>query len=62
MIACFTSPRMPSPAPTTAFLQAPSRPPSPAQASNSKSRNIQVQTAAGEGCPMVGSGRGRSQA
>lgn len=35
--------------------------PSPAQASNSKSRNIQVQTAAGEGCPMVGSGRGRRQ-
>lgn len=33
---------------------------SPAQASNSKSRNIQVHVAAGGGLPMVGSGGGRA--
>lgn len=61
VFACFISSRMPSQAPDTAFPQAPARPPLPAQASNSKSRNIQVQTTADGGCPMVGSGRGRRQ-
>lgn len=64
---CDGTPQIPPHAPTrirmatVAFPQA-FRPPSPAQASNSSSRNMQVQSAAGWGRPMVGSGReGRAE-